>query len=184
MVRGMSGRHAFVDESKRGGYVVVAAVVVPGDLDATRRALRGLLLPEQSALHFKNERDDRRRQLLTGICDLPVEALVYVSDAKGQVEARRACLRAVVADLVGEGAAWLVLELSDGDLAADRRTLFAAVREHQGDGSGPDGPLRYDHLRAAADPLLWVPDAVAWAWAHGGVWRERVSSLVAGVTQV
>lgn len=176
----MTGRHAFVDESKRGGYVVVAAVVVPGELDDARRVLRGLLLPGQSALHFKNERDGRRRQLLTGICGLPVEALVYVSDAKGQATARRACLEAVVADLAGERAERLVLELSDGDLAADRRTLFEAVRKH----SGTSAPLRYDHLRAPAEPLLWVPDAVAWAWSHGGPWRARISSLVTTVRQV
>lgn len=176
----MTGRHAFVDESKRGGYIVVAAIVVPGDLDSARRALRGLLLPGQSALHFKNERDGRRRQLLSGMCGLPVEALVYVSGAKGQVEARRACLEAVVSDVVGECAERLVLELSEGDVAADRRTLFEAVRKH----GGPEAPLRYDHLRAPAEPLLWVPDAVAWAWSHGGPWRDRVSPLVAGVRWV
>lgn len=158
----------------------MAAVVVPGDLDSVRRELRGLLLPGQSALHFKNERDGRRRQLLGAICGLPVEAFVYVSAAKSQVEARRACLEALVADLAGEGAQWLVLELSDGDLAADRRTLFDAVRKHFEAGDG----LRYAHLRASAEPLLWVPDAVAWAWSHGGGWRERVSSLVAGARDV
>ena len=122
--------------------------------------------------------------MLTAICELPVEALVYVSDAKSQVQARRACLEAVVADLVGEGAARLVLELSDGDLAADRRTLFASVRKYGEDLPGTGASLRYDHLRATAEPLLWVPDAVAWAWSHGGAWGERVSSLVAGVQRV
>lgn len=158
----------------------MAAVVVPGDLDSVRRELRGLLLPGQSALHFKNERDGRRRQLLGAICGLPVEAFVYVSAVKSQVEARRACLEALVADLAGEGAQRLVLELSDGDLAADRRTLFDAVRKHFEAGDG----LRYAHLRASAEPLLWVPDAVAWAWSHGGGWRERVSLLVAGARDV
>ena len=169
-----------MDESKRGSYVVVAAVVVPGDLEDARRVLRGLLLPGQSALHFKNERDGRRRQLLTGICSLPVEAAVYVSDAKGQATARRACLEAVVADLAEEKAERPVLELSDGDLAADRRTLFDAGRKH----AGTSPALRYDHLRAPAEPLLWVPDAVAWAWSHGSPWRARISSLVTNVRRV
>jgi len=35
----MGGRHAFVDESKRGDYVVVAAVVVPAGLVSIRREL-------------------------------------------------------------------------------------------------------------------------------------------------
>jgi hypothetical protein len=176
----VTGRHTFVDESERGGSVVVVAVVVPADLDGARRALLGLLLPGQSALHFKNERDGRRKQLLTAIGGCPVEALVYVSEAKSQVEARRDCLAAVVDDVAGEGTARLVLELPDGDLIADRRTLYDAVRKQSGTGA----LLRYDHLRAPAEPLLWVPDAVAWAWSHGGQWRDRVASLIAGVRQV
>jgi hypothetical protein len=28
--------------------------------------------------------------------------------------------------------------------------------------------------RGLLDALLWVPDAVVWAWAKGGEWREQV----------
>jgi hypothetical protein len=93
----MGGRHAFVDESKRGDYVVVAAVVVPAELVSIRRELRAMLLPGQSALHFKAEQDGRRRQLLAGISALPVEAYVYVSQSKNQVAGRKSCLQALVA---------------------------------------------------------------------------------------
>lgn len=172
----MSGRHVFVDESKRGDYVVVAAVVDPAELTAIRRELRGLLLPGQSALHFKAERDGRRRQLLAAISGLPVEASVYVCPTKDHVVGRRSCLQALARDLVSEGAERLVLELSEGDLAADRRTLFEACR----DGSGDIG-LRYDHLTAHAEPMLWVADAVAWAWTHDGRWRRQVDQLVSRV---
>jgi hypothetical protein len=25
------------------------------------------------------------------------------------------------------------------------------------------------------DPLLWIPDAIAWSWAKGGEWRQLVA---------
>jgi len=44
--------------------------------------------------------------------------------------------------------------------------------------------LRYDHLRASAEQLLAVPDAVAWCWACGGEWRRRGDPVVRLVRQV
>ncbi len=43
--------HVFVDETKRRGYLLVASVVIPGEVDALRRTLRGLVLLGQRRLH-------------------------------------------------------------------------------------------------------------------------------------
>jgi hypothetical protein len=103
---------------------------------------------------------------------LPVSAMVDESDLPGQSRARQACLRAVVEDLARCKAERLVLEIAEGDLAADKRTLFEAVRA-----TGDD--LRYDHLPPAAEPLLWISDAVARAWCRDSQWRRQVLPLVA-----
>lgn len=58
----MSG-HVFVDETKRRGYLLVAAVVVPADPDPVRKAMRALVLPGQRRLHMKDENDQRRRSI-------------------------------------------------------------------------------------------------------------------------
>ncbi len=58
--------HVFVDETKRRGYLLVASVVVPGDVESLRRMLRGLVLPGQRRLHMKDE-SDRRRSIATAI---------------------------------------------------------------------------------------------------------------------
>ena len=73
--------HVFVDESKVGGYYVAASVVAAGDVSATRRAVRALLLPRQKRIHFTDERDDRRKKLLRDFAGLEVTVCVYV--AKG-----------------------------------------------------------------------------------------------------
>jgi hypothetical protein len=57
----------FVDETKHRGYLLVAGVVVPGDLDDVRRMLRGLVLPGQRRLHMNDENDQRRRSIATAI---------------------------------------------------------------------------------------------------------------------
>ena len=33
----------------------------------------------------------------------------------------------------------------------------------------------YLHSAPASDPLLWLPDIVAWAFGRGGDWRRRFS---------
>ena len=50
----MSG-HVFVDETKQRSYLLVAAVVVPANLDPLRRLVRSLVLPGQRRLHMKDE---------------------------------------------------------------------------------------------------------------------------------
>ncbi len=66
--------HVFVDETKRRGYLLVASAVVPSDLDATRRMLRGLVLPGQRRLHMKDESDPRKR--CSARCDFPVLVVI------------------------------------------------------------------------------------------------------------
>jgi len=60
-------QHVFVDETKRRGYLLVASVVIPGEVDALRRTLRGLVLPGQRRLHRKDENDRTRRSIAARI---------------------------------------------------------------------------------------------------------------------
>jgi hypothetical protein len=171
----VDGGHVFIDESKRSGYLIVAATVSPACVEASRRVLRALLLPGQNALHFKKEKDGRRRFLLGRMAQLEVEARVYLRRAGNAVDARRACLEAAVFD--EPAAARFVLDLAEGDRPADRRTLFEA-RQKCG------GNFTYHHLTPPQEPLLWVADAIAWAWSHGSPWRPLVAPLVMGSREV
>ena len=81
----MQGDHAFVDEAKTGGLVVVAVVTGPTGLGAGRAVLRGLLLPAQTHLHFTKERDNRRREIVSALVGLDIRIDVY--DASGAAPA-------------------------------------------------------------------------------------------------
>ena len=172
--------HAFVDESKVRGLVVVAAVVHPRDLTSTRTAMRSLLLPRQSHLHFVKEEAARKGQIADAICGLPVELDIYDASAiKNQKQARDRCLERIVADLASRGAHRLVIEQDDSRLRTDREVLYQAVREH-----AVQDWLVYEHLPARSEPLLWIPDAAAWCWTKDTRWRERIQSAVRHIVPV
>ncbi len=144
-------RHVFLDEIKRQGYVAAAAVVVPpGDLAPLRSVVRGLVLPGQRRVHMKDERDSRRREIVAALVDAGVE--VVISDAAAEAGETR-----------------LVLEQDDSLVQWDAQRFIELARA-----AGCRERLRYDHLRASAEQLLAVPDAVVWCWARGGEWRRRV----------
>ncbi|WP_237669544.1 MULTISPECIES: hypothetical protein [unclassified Rhodococcus (in: high G+C Gram-positive bacteria)] len=51
--------HAYVDETKGRGLVVVAAIAHVRDLQPSRKALVALRLRGQERIHFKSESDSR-----------------------------------------------------------------------------------------------------------------------------
>jgi hypothetical protein len=173
--------HVFVDETKRRGYLLAAGVVVPGDLESTRRMLRGLVLPGQRRLHMKDENDQRRRSIATAIAVSGVTATIYDAGLRhrNERERRAACLHALVFDAAQRGDAMLVLEQDDTLLSWDNQRLIEFTRE-----AGCRETLRYEHRRAASELLLAVPDAIAWCWAKGGDWRRRIEPVVTDVREV
>ncbi len=66
-----------------------------------------------------------------------------------------------------------MIEQDDSLVRSDQVTLYRAVRRN-----GVESSLVYEHMSPRMEPLLWIPDAVAWCWAKGGVWKERVLPLV------
>lgn len=169
--------HAFVDESKSRGYLLVASVVLPGELGASRRAIRDLMLPGQKRLHMKSEGMAQRKKILAAFAEMGFTATIYRAGEAYQTDLarREACLERIVGDIVNAGQTYLCLESDETLDARDRRQLAALTRA-----SGP-AALQYRHERAAQEPLLAIPDAIGWAWARGGDWRRRVRALVSEV---
>jgi hypothetical protein len=154
--------HVFVDESKRRGLLMVAVTLASTDLTTVRSAVRSLHLRHQRRIHFVKESTGRKSTILDTVLAAPLEVRLYDCGAeRHQLAAREACLARMVEDLAASGAERLVIEREDSTLAHDERTLHAATGK-----LGVRGQLRYDHLRAAEEALLALPDAVAWCWAR------------------
>lgn len=176
----MSGRAVFVDESKANEYLLMAAAIMPADVDRSRRVVRGLLLPGQSRLHMKDERDSRKRAMLDAFAELAVSVTIYRAPRAlgSEVYRRGRCLDELVEEL-GPGGGRLCIERDDTLVARDKQRLIEASRR-----TGSGGSLRYWHESATSEPLLAIPDAVGWAWARGGEWRRRALRSIVNVVEI
>lgn len=169
--------HLFVDESQRRPYLLVAGVVSPDQVTSTRVLLRGLRARGDRRVHLQSEGDARRRVILARLIRANLRCWVYAARGRPE-EARAACLAHLVSDAVKAGVPRIVLESRGAVLdRSDRRVIAAACR--------PDhAELRYEHLRPHEEPLLWLADAVAWAYGAGSDWRRRVLPLVETATEL
>ncbi len=166
--------HAFVDETKASGLLLVAAVLAPRDLASARTRMRAMCLPGQTRLHFAKERPSRRGEIAAAACRSGAAFDVYDATAiADQLEAREACLRKLVAVLAAEDGHRLVIEQDDSLLERDRAVLYDQVRR-----AGVADSLTYEHLPARSEPLLWLADTAAWCWTHGPAWRNRITPAV------
>lgn len=177
------GTHFFIDETKAKGYVVVAVACPDASLAAARRAIGRLVLPGQRSIHMKHESSRRRAQIadsVAGLRDVGIGAIV-VDAGRGpspEYVRRDRALRAVVERAATSHAAVLVLDLDHTLVARDARTLSDACR------TTGVGTITYSHQALSQQPLLALPDVVAWCWARGGSWRRAVSALISSTIQV
>jgi hypothetical protein len=72
---------------------------------------------------------------------------------------------------VPTGTRWPAAHVACKPYDHDRRTLHAAILQRR------CYDLSWALIVPKLDPLLWIPDAVAWAWARGGLWRQRVAQF-------
>jgi hypothetical protein len=167
----------FVDESKARGYLLVAASVNSADLTWIRKHVKTLHLPRQRRLHFTTESKSHREAILRRLAETGVSAIMYDASAYcNEKAARNAAISRMVDDTARIGATLLIVERDDSTLATDRSIIQDCLIR-----TGCQDTLRYEHLRAHEECLLALPDAIAWCWARGGQWRQRVKSLVTEV---
>lgn len=177
----MTTRHIYVDETKERDYILVASALLGAEIDTLRRAMKGFVLRGQTRIHLAKESNSRRGAIVDAICDAGVTATVYDAGRTytSQLAARAACLQAIVNDVKASDQTLLVLEQDDSILQWDKRFLYGVVHA-----AGLAEVLRYEHHRAKNELLLTIPDAIAWCWARGGGWRQRISPAVKTVRRV
>ncbi len=164
----------YVDESTARDYLVMCAVIAGGDVTATRAAMRGLLLPGQRSLHMKNERN-RAPRILRTIVAMDPQVLIYRVDREtASMEARRRCVQQLAQDACRLRLARVVLDTIDSVVDRDHSWIISGAQQvgHR------TPPFAYHHQRRYEEPLLWVADAVGWAWARGGEHRATVEPIV------
>lgn len=167
--------------SKRRDFVLVAGAVLPDSLGSARRQIQSLYLPGQHGIHMVKEREGRQRSILRVVAALEVEVTVYLA-TKGSYKtermARQRCIEELVTDIARRGHSHLCIERDDSTAAEDRRTI-----RHQLQQVNYRDRLSYRHGKVASEPLLVIPDAVAWAWPQRN-WRRACDGIVSQVREV
>ncbi len=79
------GGDVFVDEGKRGGYLLCAAVVPSADIAAARAAMRPLKPGNRRRLHMHSEGVVRRQQILARFAATPPITVAITPQRDGRV---------------------------------------------------------------------------------------------------
>ncbi|WP_454232446.1 hypothetical protein [Mycolicibacterium fortuitum] len=179
----MTARHIYVDETKpRGSYIIVASVHIADDVHVARKVVQELLLPGQRYLHMKNESEGRKRQIATAIVDAQIiQGSIYNAGKRYRTDndRRAKCLEALVAHHADGPETLLVIDRDDSLVNFDNQRLIEYTRK-----AGCRDTLRYEHRSDKTEPLLGIPDAIAWCWAKGGPWRQLIEPAIVGVYEV
>jgi hypothetical protein len=173
--------HIYVDETKQRDYLLVASVHFSTELAGLRQVVRGLLLPGQRQLHLKDEKDGRKRTIAQAFVEAGVRATVYCAGPayRNERERRGACLRALIEDHAEIADVRIVFDEDETMVRFDNQKLVEYTRT-----AGCRDTLSYEHKRSHTDPLLAIPDAVAWCWAKDGDWRRLIAPAVTSVRTV
>lgn len=169
----------FVDENSSRGYHLAAALLPTAQKSEFRRILSGLRMPGQNRIHFVDERDSRRRLILTAITAFEPAITIVETRTKNQKVAREDCLKALMSHASLIGVTNITFELDESVLQFDKRILFRESQKVE-----PHRRVNYAHENPRSEPLLWIPDAVAWSFVKGGDWRRRISPLIENVIRI
>jgi hypothetical protein len=171
--------HLFIDESKASGYVLVAVAVAGSDVAFMRREITKLRRRGQSRVHFVKEDDSRRREIISKFVDLRIQAHVFRTTTKGDAAGREACIEALVGRALAIGIDRLVFEKDESIEDWDRKILFRELERR-----GARSQIIYEHEIARNEPLLWIPDGIAWCYSRGRDWKRRIEGLIISETEV
>lgn len=175
------GCHVFIDESKANAYTLVAATIVASNVATVRSEVGKLRHKGSSSIHMRQESPQQRHKIIGGLKQLQLRThVVRCSDTRlSDLEKRFRCLDVVLDQCALWGAARLTIELDASIVKHEKQFFVEATRNR-----ALRADFSYQWLARDADPLLWVPDVVAWSHAKGGTWREAIRPLVTGLTEV
>ncbi|MFC8044352.1 hypothetical protein [Nocardia sp. NPDC057353] len=170
-----------------GHYLLAAAVADPASCEPMRDLLRALLPKGKIRLHWRDEDDSLRVRIADAVADLDLTALVVVGQgyaARRQERARRVCMERLFFELENMGTSAITLESRTPSLNAKDLAMVAGLR-----GQGSLKGVRVAFGLSSAEPMLWIPDAVAGAVGaaragRAGTALARMGAVVEEITIV
>lgn len=162
-------RIAYLDESQRSRVYAVTTVAIEHSAVSTVRAQVRSLRPKQVARrHFVKESDESKLRMLDLFRDLQGVDITTVScgAAAKPLAQRAACLDVLARRLREGGCDRLILDHVEPVQQGRDRSVLAPVFG----GSGISYSYEVAH---STEPMLWIPDAVAWCVGKPA-WRRHI----------
>jgi len=163
----------FIDESKEPNYVLAATLIRDADAPRLRKLLQAECRPKQRSIHFKKEDQARRKQLLAVYERHELQTFTFRSSLKNQREAREVCFERLINHALTLGVTRLVIEKDDSIFRADEKIIARLIKEQ-----GALGKIGFEHFYRHEEPILWVPDSIAWCENKGGFWSTLIAKQV------
>jgi hypothetical protein len=162
--------HAWVEESMHlagpgldeGVYLLAATIADVGQVEDVRGRLRSLLIGKNQRLHWRDETSKRRRTIAATIAEYDIAHTVVIGtplNQHKQERARRICMELLLIELDRRGIDQVWIESRKSSQDARDLKMLDAVRSKKLISSS----LRLDFAQPTAEPMLWIPDAVAGA---------------------
>ena len=181
---------AWVDESivlgpagNAGTYTMAAVAADVRHCDDLRRELSDLTIKPGVRLHWVAESVKRRDLIAEAVSRMDVAAIVTVGtpmERSRQERARRCCLERLLYELdqFGVSETWLESRAASQD-KRDLRLVDSARRKRL-----ISHELQVGFARPSAEPMLWLPDAVAGAMSAVVLGEDRWLTAMAEVITV
>ena len=161
-----------VDESKARAFILCAVELNKENVARVRPLVNGVRKRGQSQVHFVSESDSRKRQILQVYSKLALICTTYTVRGMSETEARQLCIGALIDNLELAQSYEIIFDLDVNHLDADRRTIRQRLESR-----GMRHQVEYRHEEPKIEKLLWLPDALAWTTAKGGVWKSHLAKF-------
>ena len=175
----MVTRNLYIDESIRDSYILCSVAVQSTQVSSTRSALKKLREPGRSSIHMQKETRTRQIQISEEISTFNCQATIIEVSLNGltDLSARLKALEHLFSRNDTLSAQLITFDASNS-VSQDNRLLSTVLS------STSNWMPHYRHLKFTYEPLLWLPDIIAWCYGRGGTWRDAVEPLVTEVIEI
>ena len=171
--------NTYIDESVRKSFILCLAQVNSSETGEIRKQLRTIRHHKRHFIHMQEESKATQLRISREILQLSISATIIVAGLEqvSNSTARSNAMSCAVTKPAFSDSQLVTLDLSNS-VARDRQIIREASRLH-----GGKFP-HYRHMNSRHEPLLWLPDIVAWCYGRGGPWRDAVEPLVDEVIEI
>jgi hypothetical protein len=171
--------NTYVDESARNNYLLCGVNVQQNEISEVRDTLRALRPRSQSRIHMYQESKATQAALLREIRALNVSSwIISISVQVAKLPNSRFIAISKIAGIESFRESRLLVMDQSSSYVGDKRVLSQVARKV--DYQFP----HYRHMNSRHEPLLWLPDIIAWCYGRGGTWRDAVEPLVTEVIEL